>query len=46
LKEREEKIATKLKKEQEKIAKAALELKKKSTPANEWFKEFRSDEFS
>lgn len=46
LKEREEKNATKLKKELEKQERAALELKKKSTPATEWFKIFRADEFS
>lgn len=46
LKEREDKIAAKLKKEQEKQERAALELKKKSTPPTEWFKVFRADEFS
>jgi cysteinyl-tRNA synthetase len=46
IKEREDKIAAKLKKEQEKQAKAALELKKKSTPASEWFKEFSADQYS
>lgn len=45
-KEREEKIQAKLKKEQEKQEKAKLELLKKSTPATEWFKLFKADEFS
>lgn len=46
IKEREDKLQAKLKKEQEKEEKAKLELLKKSTPATEWFKVFKADEYS
>lgn len=36
----------KLRKEQEKAARAALELKKKSTPGKEWFREFETEKYS
>jgi hypothetical protein len=40
IKERENKIEEKGKKEEEKRLRKELEIKKKSTPANEWFKTF------
>jgi cysteinyl-tRNA synthetase len=46
MKEREAKVAAKLKKEQEKLAASQLALKKKSTPASEWFKVFESAKYS
>ena len=46
LKEREAKIKEKEKKEEEKRKRKEEELKKKSTPPQEWFKVFRSAEFS
>ena len=46
LKEREANIQAKLAKDAEKQARADLELKKKSTPPTEWFKVFKSDEYS
>lgn len=46
IKELEAKQAAKLAKEAEKIAREELALKKRSTPGSEWFKLFRSDEFS
>lgn len=44
--ERENKIQEKLKKEEEKRIRAELDLKKKSTPANEWFRTFFGDKYS
>jgi len=44
--EREGKLAEKLKKEQEKAAKKALDLKKKSTSGKEWFQAMESDKYS
>lgn len=46
IKQREQKLAEKLKKEEEKRARAALDLKKKSTSGKDWFKEFESDKYS
>lgn len=46
LKERDAKIKEKEKKEEEKRRRKEEEVKKKSTPATEWFKVFRSAEFS
>lgn len=46
IKEIEAKKQAKLQKEQEKIARAELELKKKSTSGAEWFKVFESDKYS
>jgi len=43
---REQKLAEKFKKEEEKKARAALELKKKSTSGKDWFREFESDKYS
>jgi len=44
--ERAEKIAAKERAEAEKRARKELEVKKLSTPATEWFKVFKSDEYS
>ena len=46
MKEREAKAQAKIKKEQEKIAAQQLALKKKSTPATEWFKVFEGAKYS
>ena len=46
LKERQAKIDAKAKKEAEKQAREALALKKKSTPASEWFKEFNKEGYT
>ena len=46
LAEREAKINAKLAKEREKAERAALDLKKKSTPPQEWFKVFKAEEYS
>jgi cysteinyl-tRNA synthetase len=46
LKERQAKIDAKAAKEAEKIARAQLELKKKSTPPGEWFKVMNVAEYS
>lgn len=43
---REAKLAAKKKKEDEKEAKKALELKKKSTTGKDWFREMESDKYS
>jgi hypothetical protein len=46
LKERENKLKEKEKKEEEKRIRKEEEIRKKSTPATEWFKVFRSAEFT
>jgi len=46
IKERENKMAEKAKKEAEKKARAELALKKKSTSGKDWFKTFESDKYS
>ena len=46
IKERERKIEEKKQKEEEKKQRAELALKKKSTPASEWFKVFFADKYS
>lgn len=43
---REAKIDAKKKKEEDKLAKQALDLKKKSTPGKDWFKVFESAKYS
>lgn len=45
IKEIEAKKAEKAKKEQEKAEKAALDLKKKSTPGKDWFRVFEKDKW-
>jgi cysteinyl-tRNA synthetase len=46
LRERAEKIKEKEKKEEEKLKRKLDEIRKKSTPPNDWFKTFRNAEFS
>lgn len=46
IKERENKLSEKSRKEEEKKQKAALDLKKKSTPGKEWFITFESEKYT